>query len=131
MTFSSVQQDINHMTVRTVRAGNEAANNSLKEIKKMTYVITSPCIGEMNTSCVDVCPVDCIYYEPGVDENLFIDPDECIGCGACEPACPVMAIFAKGDVPPDEKEFIELNRLYFQESEPVRQRVRQLNEAAA
>jgi ferredoxin len=30
---------------------------------------------------------------------LYIDPDECIDCGACVPACPVDAIFAQVDVP--------------------------------
>jgi len=62
----------------------------------MTYVITQPCIGVKDASCVDVCPVDCIHptqSEEGFDtaEMLYINPDECIDCGACEPACPVMA----------------------------------------
>ena len=64
----------------------------------MTYVITQPCIGVKDASCVDVCPVDCIHpsqNEEGFDEaeQLYINPDECIDCGACEPACPVTAIF--------------------------------------
>ena len=66
----------------------------------MTYYITQPCIDTLDQSCVDVCPVDCIHFEEGVDKMLYIDPDECIDCGACEPACPVSAIFAEDDLPP-------------------------------
>jgi NAD-dependent dihydropyrimidine dehydrogenase PreA subunit len=63
----------------------------------MTYVIGQPCIGIKDASCVDVCPVDCIHPrkdEPEFEqaEMLYIDPEECIDCGACEPACPVSAI---------------------------------------
>ncbi len=79
----------------------------------MTYVITSACIDVTDQSCVDVCPVDCIHFEEGVDSMLYVDPDECIDCGACEPACPVSAIFAEDDVPPGETVFTEVNRLWF------------------
>ena len=71
----------------------------------MTYVITTPCIDTMDQSCVDVCPVDCIHFEEGLDKILYIDPDECIDCGACEPACPVSAVYAEDDVPEEEAEF--------------------------
>ena len=54
----------------------------------MTYVIAEPCIGTMDRGCVDVCPVDCIYEG---EDQLYIHPDECIDCGACEPECPVSA----------------------------------------
>ena len=49
----------------------------------MTYVITEPCIAVKDASCVDVCPVDCIYTTDA-DTMYFIHPDECIDCGACE-----------------------------------------------
>ena len=62
----------------------------------MPYVITEACIGTKDRACVDVCPVDCIYEGP---DQLFIHPDECIDCGACEPECPVTAIFPEEDVP--------------------------------
>jgi NAD-dependent dihydropyrimidine dehydrogenase PreA subunit len=74
----------------------------------VTYVICQPCIGVKDASCVDVCPVDCIHAGEE-DEQYFIDPDECIDCGACEPACPVDAIFEEGAVPPEWREFIEIN----------------------
>ncbi|GAB2850609.1 indolepyruvate ferredoxin oxidoreductase subunit alpha [Microbacterium insulae] len=60
----------------------------------MAYVISNECIGEMDGSCVDVCPVDCIYE--GL-EKRYIQPDECIDCGACLTACPVSAIQAPAD----------------------------------
>ncbi len=63
----------------------------------MAYVIAEPCIGTKDTACVDACPVDCIH--PKKDdpryadaEMLYIDPVECIDCGACVPVCPVSAI---------------------------------------
>src|SRR3954467_12834445 len=70
----------------------------------MTYIIAEPCIGTKDTACVDVCPVDCIHPRKDEDtfegaEMLFIHPDECIDCGACEPACPVQAIFSADDLP--------------------------------
>lgn len=78
----------------------------------MAYVITEPCIGVKDKSCVDVCPVDCIY---GTDEDdqLYIHPDECIDCGACEPECPVSAIFDEAAVPDKWKSFIQKNAAYF------------------
>ena len=65
----------------------------------MAYVIAEPCIGTKDSACVDACPVDCIHPKKdegdhGEAEQLFIDPVECIDCGACVPVCPVSAIFA-------------------------------------
>ncbi len=70
----------------------------------MAYVIAEPCIGTKDTACVDVCPVDCIHPrkdEPDYEgvKQLFINPAECIDCGACVPVCPVTAIFALEDLP--------------------------------
>ena len=84
----------------------------------MTYVITEPCINVKDLSCVDVCPVDCIHPrkdEPDFDaaEQLYINPDECIDCGACEPECPVNAIFPEDDVPAEYESFTAKNRDYF------------------
>ncbi len=62
----------------------------------MTYIIAETCIDVIDRGCVDVCPVDCIYE--GADQ-LYIHPDECIDCGACDPECPVTAIFPEEDVP--------------------------------
>jgi ferredoxin len=83
----------------------------------MTYVITEPCIGVKDASCVDVCPVDCIHATDD-DAMYFIDPDECIDCGACEPECPVTAIFPEEDVPPNMASFIEKNKVVFNSDAP-------------
>ena len=88
--------------------------SSEEESEAMTYVITQPCIGVKDASCVDVCPVDCIHPTPneeGFDtaEQLYINPDECIDCGACEPACPVTAIFEESAVPEEWKHFLKIN----------------------
>ena len=80
----------------------------------MTFIITEPCIGTKDTACVDVCPVDCIHPTKDADdfetaEMLYIDPAECIDCGACEPACPVEAIFEEDAVPDKWKDYIKKN----------------------
>lgn len=80
----------------------------------MTYVITQPCIGVKDGACVSVCPVECIHPtkdEPdfATAEQLYIDPETCIDCGACEPECPVEAIFEQDYVPEKFKEFTAKN----------------------
>jgi ferredoxin len=40
---------------------------------------------------------------------LVIDPDECIDCTLCVAECPVEAIFAEDDVPPEQRPYIALN----------------------
>jgi NAD-dependent dihydropyrimidine dehydrogenase PreA subunit len=84
----------------------------------MAYVIAEPCIGTKDTACVDACPVDCIHPkkdEPNYAEAemLFIDPVECIDCGACVPVCPVSAIFALDDLPEKWSEFTAKNSAYY------------------
>jgi ferredoxin len=86
----------------------------------LAYVITEPCIGTKDTSCADVCPVDCIHPAPG-EENagtatmLYIDPSECIDCDACVEACPVDATMAEDDVPAQWEAFKEINRAYYEQ----------------
>src|SRR3569832_344311 len=81
----------------------------------MPYVITEACINTKDKACVDVCPVDCIYEG---EQQLYINPDECIDCGACEPECPVTAIFPEEDVPGQLKQYIEKNKTVFQSPNP-------------
>jgi ferredoxin len=89
----------------------------------MAYVIAEPCIGTKDTACVDACPVDCIHpkknttYDDGRPTfdsvpQLYIDPVECIDCGACVPVCPVSAIFVLDDLPEKWKQYTELNESY-------------------
>jgi NAD-dependent dihydropyrimidine dehydrogenase PreA subunit len=84
----------------------------------MPFIITDPCIETKDTACVDVCPVDCIH--PRKDEAefaqaamLYIHPEECIDCGACEPACPVIAIFEESAVPDQWNEYTKINADFF------------------
>lgn len=84
----------------------------------MTYVINEPCIGSKDASCVEVCPVDCIHPLPGTPEfdqheQLYIDPEECIECGACVEMCPVSAITPRDRVPSEWHRYIEINAGYF------------------
>jgi ferredoxin len=86
----------------------------------MTFTIAEPCIGTKDTACVDVCPVDCIH--PTKNEELFesetmlyIDPVECIDCGACEPACPVEAIFEEDAVPEKWKHYTAINAEWYKD----------------
>ena len=72
----------------------------------MAYVICEPCIGVKDGSCLDVCPVECIYP---AEDHWYVDPDECLDCGACVLACPVGAVFAHTDVPPQWTSYIEKN----------------------
>jgi NAD-dependent dihydropyrimidine dehydrogenase PreA subunit len=81
----------------------------------MTYVIAQPCIDIKDKACVEECPVDCIYEG---QRSLYIHPDECVDCGACEPVCPVEAIFFEDDVPAVWSEFVPDNERFFTETLP-------------
>ena len=79
----------------------------------MTWVITSLCRDKVDMACVEVCPVDCIVQfkgdDPAFPNQLYIDPDECINCGVCEPECPWEAIFEDEQVPELFSKDTELN----------------------
>lgn len=83
----------------------------------MPYFIASPCIDVMDKSCVEECPVDCIYEG---ERKLYINPLECIDCGACEPACPQEAIFTDFKAPAETREFVADNLRFFTETLPGR-----------
>lgn len=78
----------------------------------MTYVITEPCVGTKDASCTEVCPVDCIDSDDDA-EMQFINPDECIDCGACVDVCPVDAIYADTDVPAQWASYVTRNASFF------------------
>lgn len=88
----------------------------------MTYVITSACIDVKDQSCIEVCPVDCIYTDEQ-DRICYVHPTECIDCAACESACPVAAIFVADEVPAQALVFTEINAQYFEDKDAARQRV--------
>jgi NAD-dependent dihydropyrimidine dehydrogenase PreA subunit len=93
----------------------------------MTYVITAACIDVMDKSCIEVCPVDCIYIEDD-DRMCYVHPDECIDCAACESACPVGAVFADTDVPSESEEFTAINLQWFEDKAATRQRINDIAE---
>lgn len=95
----------------------------------MAYVIAEPCVATCDTACVSVCPVECIHGPLPVDEiaripegeratrlarlQLYIDPESCISCGACEGECPVDAIFDEDELPPEWRHYREINAGFF------------------
>jgi NAD-dependent dihydropyrimidine dehydrogenase PreA subunit len=89
----------------------------------MPHVITNRCVDTKDQSCVLVCPVDCIHPARDIDgdeafeatEQLYIDPNVCIDCGACVPECPVEAIFMVEELPEEFEEFIAINEKFFTE----------------
>jgi Fe-S-cluster-containing hydrogenase component 2 len=88
----------------------------------MTYVITEACIDCTDQSCVKECPVDCIYEGA---RALYVQPDECINCGACVPVCPVEAIYYEDDLPESLHRHLKDNADFFTQtlpgqSEPLR-----------
>jgi ferredoxin len=72
----------------------------------MTFVVTDNCRKCRFTDCVAVCPVDCFHADA---EMLYIDPEECIDCGACVPECPVEAIFDEAQLPDDQRQWLKIN----------------------
>ena len=76
----------------------------------MTYVIALPCVDVKDRACIDECPVDCIYEG---ERSLYIHPDECVDCGACEPVCPVEAIYYEDDVPDEWQDYYLANVEFF------------------
>ncbi|GAB3982699.1 ferredoxin [Plantactinospora veratri] len=83
----------------------------------MTYVIALPCVDVLDRACVQECPVDCIYEGA---RSLYIQPDECVDCGACEPVCPVEAIYYEDDLPDQWRIYQPDNERFFSEPLPGR-----------
>ena len=95
----------------------------------MAFVIAEPCVSTCDTACVAVCPVDCIHGPidktglgaevEGLETldglQLYIDPEECIDCGACEPECPVEAIYDEDELPAEWEKYTEINANFFKE----------------
>ena len=83
----------------------------------MTYVISSECGDVMHKKCVQDCPVDCIYEGA---RSMYINPEECLDCGACKLLCEVDAIYHESDLPEDQKKFQADNAAFFTEVLPGR-----------
>jgi NAD-dependent dihydropyrimidine dehydrogenase PreA subunit len=85
----------------------------------MTYVIGKACVDVMHKACVQECPVDCIYEGA---RSMYINPDECVDCGACKLICEVDAIYYESDLPDDEEQHLADNAAFFSETLPGRDR---------
>lgn len=83
----------------------------------MTYAITETCIDCIHRSCVKECPVDCIYEGA---RALYIQPEECINCGACVPVCPEEAIYFEEDLPDSQQRHLQDNADFFTQTLPGR-----------
>jgi Fe-S-cluster-containing hydrogenase component 2 len=83
----------------------------------MTYVIGRECVDVMHRQCVQECPVDCIYEG---ERSLYINPNECVDCGACRLICEVGAIYYETDMPEDELQHLADNAAFFEETLPGR-----------
>lgn len=75
----------------------------------MTFVVTDNCVLCKHTDCVEVCPAECFHEGPNF---LVIDPEECIDCALCEPACPIGAIFSEDELPQEQKLYLDINRKF-------------------
>ena len=83
----------------------------------MPYVIGGACVDVMDKACTEECPVDCIYVG---DRKLYIQPRECIDCGACEPVCPVEAIAQDRMLEPEDEQHIDDGEKFFYQVLPGR-----------
>ena len=72
----------------------------------MTTVVTDKCSGCRFTDCISVCPLECFHYD---EQMLYIDPGDCIDCGACLPECPVHAIYEEEDLPQGQEKWVQIN----------------------
>src|SRR5205807_3694115 len=82
-------QSDSQFTCGTTRAFSSRVANLSQRVKgerTVTHVVCEPCRDCKYTDCVVVCPVDCFYQD---ERMLYIDPLDCIDCGACIPECPV------------------------------------------
>ena len=104
------------VTARGVGAARHRGGTEPEECR-VTYVIGAPCIDVKDRACVDECPVDCIYEG---ERSLYINPDECVDCGACEPVCPVDAIYYEDDLPNALAPYLADNALFFAQQLPGR-----------
>src|SRR5512146_356213 len=98
------------MTSSLTHAEALAAATATRGTPAVTYVIAEPCVDVRDRACVEECPVDCIYEG---ERTLYIHPDECVDCGACEPVCPVEAIYYEDDLPAQWSDYKDDNAAFF------------------
>ena len=96
----------------------------------MAYVIAAPCIDHSDQSCVAVCPVDCIWGDLQLDRKLYVDPEGCIECGACQPVCPNNAIGPERSLRPEWRDFAWVDAAWFSDPAAARAVVDELAQPA-
>ena len=72
----------------------------------MTYIVTQHCVDCKYTDCISVCPVDAFHES---DRMVYINPDTCVNCDACVPACPIEAIYSEENLPSKFSEWTQIN----------------------
>jgi NAD-dependent dihydropyrimidine dehydrogenase PreA subunit len=96
--------------VQPPAVGPRRRSRTCGEEEFVTYIIAEPCVDLLDKACIEECPVDCIYEG---NRMLYIHPDECVDCGACEPVCPVEAIFYEDDLPANWGDYTQANVDFF------------------
>jgi NAD-dependent dihydropyrimidine dehydrogenase PreA subunit len=107
------------------------AYGAKRKVIDMAFVIAEPCMDVMDQACIRACPVACIHFEMGQDRKLYIDPEACIDCGACEPVCPVTAIFTEWELPGKWRKYAEIDALWFRDKESARARAAALKDGSS
>ena len=97
--------------------GPSLQHREIDTLPCMTYVIGRACVDVMDKSCVRECPVDCIYEGA---RSMYINPDECVDCGACKSICRMDAIHYEIDLPTDQHQHLTDNAAFFSETLPGR-----------
>jgi ferredoxin len=99
--------NIEGAVISSEETGTEGLFYKFKEnASRMTYVVAEPCVNCRYTDCALVCPVEAFHLD---DDMLHINPETCIDCDACVPECPVEAVFAEANVPPEWAHFTQMN----------------------
>jgi len=99
--------------------GTSLQHREIDTLPNMTYVIGRACVDVMDKSCAQECPVDCIYQGA---RSMYINPDECVDCGACKSICRMDAIYYETDLPTDQHQHLADNAAFFSETLPGRDR---------
>lgn len=97
--------------------GPSLQHREIDTLPYMTYVIGRACVDVMDKSCAQECPVDCIYQGA---RSMYINPDECVDCGACKSICRMDAIYYETDLPTDQHRHLADNAAFFGETLPGR-----------